>query len=459
MDEKQKKRRLLLKAAGLGVIGASVGGSLNSLDAFSSETKVQTTPEKKISVRENPRNGDKLPTLGFGCMRLPMLQEATHPGGAEVDEEAFFEMVDLCLAHGLNYFDTAYGYHSRASQVLVGKALKRHPREAFFLATKMPGYLKPSLTEAQDIFFEQLRDCQVEYFDYYLLHNMSQVKGYQDTYEKEGVLAFLQEQKAAGRIRNLGWSFHGDKAMLEYLLSCGVDWDFALVQLNYHDLLYENRKPRWLGNEPAPAGWMYERLLEANLPLMVMEPLLGGRLARLNKKTLAVLQAERPDMSGASWAFRYAANLPNVLTVLSGMTYMEHLEDNIRTFTPLEPLSSKEMEALQKALPFLLSAENIPCTTCGYCVPCPYGVDIPAVFLHHNNAIDDGNIPDSEKSTEYTAARRAYLITQARQLKEFQGPSHCTGCGKCLTKCPQFIDIATEMARISEFNEELIRKG
>ncbi len=456
MDKKHICRRSLLKAAGLGAIGATVGGGLYSLDVFSTKTDVPPPAKEAMTLHTNPRNGDKISALGFGCMRLPMLSEATSPMGTEIDEEAFFDMVDYALAQGVNYFDTAYGYHSRASQVMLGKALKRHPRESFFFATKMPGYLSPSLAKAKDIFFEQLEHCQVDYFDYYLLHNMSQLEAYKNTYEQEGVLDFLFEQKKAGRIRNLGWSFHGDKPMLEHLLSCGVDWDFAMVQLNYHDLLYENRRPRWLNIEPAPAKWMYEKLLEANLPLVIMEPLLGGRLARLNKKTLEVLQTEQPTMSGASWALRYAATLPNVLTVLSGMTYMEHIQDNVRTFAPLVPLSDKEQEVLKTALTHFLTADNIPCTTCGYCMPCPYGVDIPSVISHYNTCIDFEQLPKDTLDPHFASAKRAYLVSQARKIKEFQGPAHCTGCGECLKKCPQFVDIVAEMARIREFNETLI---
>ena len=297
-------------------------------------------PLDRMTCRTNPNSGDKVSLLGFGCMRYPVMPGETSPRSPNINEAVAFEMVDYAIAHGVNYFDTAWGYHSGASETFTGKALKRHPREKYFIATKMPSYLNPTLAQARDIFFKQLEKCQVEYIDYYLLHTLQTVPGYQQTYEKEGVLDFLLEQKRLGRIRNLGWSFHGDKAMLEYVLSRGVPWDFAMVQLNYHDMLYQYVPPPWLTSRlpaPAPAAWMYEKMQASGLPLIIMEPLLGGRLARLNRKALRILQAQDPQASAASWAFRYVGGLPNVLTVLTGMTYMEHLQDNLRTFAPHVP--------------------------------------------------------------------------------------------------------------------------
>lgn len=457
-------RRGLLKAAGAGAAGAALYGGLNTLGLLpgGGASPLPEPPTDKMTYRVNPKSGDKVSLLAFGCMRLPVMPDATSPRSTDIDEAATFALVDYALAHGVNYFDTAWGYHGGASESMMGKALKRHPRDSFYLATKMPGYLEPTLTKAKEIFATQLQKCQVDYFDYYLLHSLTSRAGYQKTYEQEGVLDFLREQKAQGRIRNLGWSFHGDQETLEYALSRDVDWDFVMVQLNYHDLLHQYTPAafqRIRANEPVPAQWMYEKLRQSGLPLMVMEPLLGGRLARLNKKTLAVLQQERPQDSGATWAFRYAGGLPNVLTVLSGMTYMEHLQDNIRAYAPLEALNERELSVLQQALNVFVTAENIRCTTCGYCMPCPYGVDIPSVFLHHNNCLDDELVPKGERDAEYAQARRAYLVNLSRTVQELRGAAHCTGCNKCVKLCPQFIDIPAEMARLGNFAEELRTKG
>jgi predicted aldo/keto reductase-like oxidoreductase len=342
---------------------------------------------------------------------------------------------------------------------MIGKALKRHPRASFYLADKMPGALHPSLEEAKNIFRTQLERCGTEYFDYYLLHSVRTVGDYKKSYEETGILEYLVQEKAAGRIRNLGWSYHGDEAMLEYLLSCGMKWDFAMVQLNYHDLLHEYipRKfvARGLNSAPPQTRWVLEHMTKSGLPLIVMEPLLGGRLARLNKKALTILQEEHPQASAASWAFRYAAALPNVLTVLSGMTYMEHLQDNLRSYSPFEPLSVRETATLTRSLDAFVTQENIRCTGCAYCMPCPYGVDIPAVFTHYNLCADYQYLPKGEHNAEYARARRAFLVGLDRSVPELRQAVRCTSCGKCTPHCPQDINIPEEMGRLGKLAEQL----
>ncbi|MCR5813108.1 MAG: aldo/keto reductase [Desulfovibrio sp.] len=425
---------------------------------------VEGRPEPRrelMTYTTTSRSGDKISMLGFGCMRYPVMPGENSPRSPKINEAAAFELVDYALAHGVNYFDTAWGYHNGASQIVTGKALKRHPREQFFLATKMPGYLNPDRAKAKEMFAIQLKNCQVEYFDYYLLHNLSRVDNYQRTYEKGGVLDYLLEERKQGRIRNLGWSFHGDKAMLEYVLRRDVDWDFAMIQVNYHDLLHKLvPSPYTKRNvpEPAPSKWMLDKVVASGLPFVIMEPLLGGRLARLNGKALNILQNERPEQTAASWAFRYVAGLPNVLTILSGMTYKEHLEDNLATFSPYVPLSQHEQGVLQKALDAFVVADNIRCTTCGYCMPCPYGVDIPTVFKHYNDCLDDDLVPKGSRNADYEKARRGFLTQLARRLPEFRSAAHCTGCGQCLSQCPQFINIPEEMEKLAKFTEQLRRQ-
>ncbi|MBQ9452009.1 MAG: aldo/keto reductase [Desulfovibrio sp.] len=455
------RRRVLAGVAATlgGMAGIGFASSMSSrgvvADPVGIPRGLPEPPSDAMTYRTNPSSGDKVSLLGFGCMRYPVMSGETSPRSPRIDENAALALVDYALAHGVNYFDTAWGYHGGASESFTGRALRRHPREKFFLATKMPSYLNPTLAQAKDIFFSQLKKCQVEYFDYYLLHTLSTVSNYQETYEKEKVLDFLLEQKQQGRIRNLGWSFHGDKAMLEYVLARDVPWDFAMIQLNYHDLLYQYIPPPYRNQpSPAPAQWMFEKMVASNLPLIIMEPLLGGRLARLNKKSLNILQAEHPQSTAASWAFRYVGGLPNILTVLSGMTYMEHLQDNLRSYAPLQPLSEHETQVLRKALNAFVVADNIRCTTCGYCMPCPYGVDIPAVFRHHNDCLDDDMVPRDARSAEYAQARHAYLVRLARRVPELRTASHCIGCGKCVKLCPQFIDIPNEMVKIAKFLED-----
>lgn len=452
-------RRNMLKAAGVGLAGATVAYGLDKLGMFSGkENAIQEPQADKMTYRTHPTNKDTISLFGFGCMRFPMLPDADAHNGPDIDEAAAFALVDDALAHGVNYFDTGWRYHQGASEEVIGKALQRHPRKSFFLATKMPGYLNPTLEQAKEIFETQLKKCRVEYFDYYLLHSITSTDAYKKVYEEQKVLDFLLEQKAQGRIRNIGWSFHGDKEALEYLLSRTVAWDFAMVQLNYYDFLHGiDPAPfqRVIAQTPAPAKWMYEKMVASGIPLMLMEPLKGGRLARLNKKTLAVLQAERPQASAASWAFRFVGELPNVLTILSGITYREHLRDNLRTFSPLEPLSEGEHATLKRALDLFLTQEDIGCTTCGYCMPCPYGVDIPGVFSHYNRCLDDEQIPKGFRDAAYEKARRAFLVGYDRSVPEFRKAERCTGCKQCVKHCPQFINIPSEMIRLNKFVEDL----
>jgi predicted aldo/keto reductase-like oxidoreductase len=459
-SRKPWSRRGLLKAAGAGALGGAVLYGMDKLKLLPRlQDSLPEPPADAMTYRVHPGNGDRISLLGFGCMRFPVLPEASRPSGPEIDEAAAFHLVDYALAHGVNYFDTAWFYHGGRSEVIIGKALKRHPREKFYLADKMPGMLEPSIEQAREIFRTQLERCQVEYFDYYLLHSVRSKEAFQTAYEANGLLDFLLKEKAAGRIRNLGWSFHGDREGLEYLLSLGICWDFALVQLNYHDLLH-GYAPRSfvlknLKNPPAEPRWVLEKMSKTAIPLMVMEPLLGGRLARLNKKALTILQEEKPQASAASWAFRYVAALPNVLTVLSGMSYLEHLQDNLRSYGPFETLSEREMAALKRALEIFVTQENIRCTACGYCMPCPYGVDIPAIFTHYNYCVDDEYVPKGARSAEYERARRAFLVGYDRSVPELRQAIRCTGCGKCTPHCPQEIAIPEEMARLGKFVETL----
>lgn len=455
-------RRTVLKGAaatlGLGALGYGLykTGVISGSSGFQEYEAL--TP---VSKNKHPGSGVEVSALGMGCMRLPMLPGATSPRGPEIDETATFKLVDYALKAGINYFDTAYFYHGGQSEAVLGRALARHPRERYLVATKMPGRIIESLSHAKEVFKGQLAKLKTDFVDFYQLHAVMGVDSYKKVYEEYGVLDFLLEQREKGVIKHLGWSFHGDMEALEYLLSRPALWDYAMLQLNYHDLLHKlvipERRAQIIGlkNQPAPADWMYMKVRDAGIPIVVMEPLLGGRLARLSKKARQILAQSRPELSPAAWAFRYVANLPGVLTVLSGMTWMEHLRENRKTFSPLEPFNKEDENALRAALAVYLNKDSVPCTTCGYCMPCPYGVNIPAIFAHLNASLDDDYFPPNGDKAGYVARAKKYLANYDRAAARLSQASHCAGCGKCLPLCPNMIDIPGEMARIGKLDESL----
>ncbi len=446
-------KRQFLKLLGTGIIGAAAGS------LASCTPKTETKKETKnlgITLRANPINGEKVSLLGYGCMRFPTRLSADDK--KVIDEAAAAELIDTAYAGGINYFDTAYVYHDGKSEAFVGKALSKYPRNTYFLATKMPGRLLPTLDEAKKIFQEQLDNCRTEYFDYYLMHNIKELGEYKKVYEENGVLAYLLEEKKKGRIKSLGWSFHGSRELFDYMLSLPYKWDFVQIQLNYRDWnLGREHLPGVPDHAPVPSKYLYEALASRNIPVIIMEPLLGGALAKANRAARTILSKANPLATPASWAFRFAAGLPNVLTVLSGMTYMEHLQENLRTFSPLEPLNTEESKTLEEALHAYTGQATIPCTGCAYCMPCPFGVDIPAIFTHHNKAVAEEEIPEGAMDANYRKMRMNYLKDYDHAIPEFRRAENCVGCGKCEPLCPQKIAIRKELAEIAATNEKLRR--
>ncbi|MBQ9395597.1 MAG: aldo/keto reductase [Proteobacteria bacterium] len=401
----------------------------------------------KMTYRVNSKNGDKISLLGFGCMRFPTIGDDKN----NIDEEISQILVDEAIRRGVNYFDTAWPYHGGNSETFIGKALKKYPRDSFYLASKFPTFKDPTREEGVEIFNKQLEKCQVDYFDYYMLHALMNLELYKRVYEERGMLDYLLEQKKAGKIRNLGWSFHGNKELFEYVLSRDIEWDFLLVQINYVDWFFEPEKRRdGVEGEMPTAKWMSDKLAERNIPIIVMEPLLGGQLAHVNRNATYILKGANPNDTPAKWAFRFAGSVPNVLTILSGMTYMENLVENARTFSPHTPISDSEMATLEKAAHAIREEYTIPCTTCRYCMPCPYGIDIPTAFQHYNKCVNEKNIPEDSMSPDYAKARRAFLTGYDRVASDLRQADKCIGCKKCLPLCPQQIDIPAEMKRIAD---------
>ena len=357
----------------------------------------------------------KLSSLGFGAMRLPVSDSIP---GTPIDEEKTEEMVDFALRHGVNYFDTAYGYHDGTSEVVMGKVLGKYPRDSYYLATTFPGYDLSNMDKVDTIFEEQLGKCGMEYFDFYLLHNIYEknIDPYLDP--KYGIMDYLLKQKENGRIRHLGFSAHGRyDTMKRFLEAYGDKMEFCQIQLNYLDWKLQDAKAK------------VELLNEYHIPIWVMEPLRGGKLAELSAENEAKLHALRPEEAVPAWAFRFLQSIPGVTMVLSGMSNRDQLEKNIATFAEDRPLNEEEMAAILEAADSMLDV--LPCTACRYCVShCPKGLDIPTLLSLYNE-------------TRFVNGLITHMAVDA--LDEEKRPDACAGCHSCEAVCPQQLEIAGAM--------------
>lgn len=457
MEKKDKKdisRRDFLKFAGTGAVTATaiMAGCKPGNRVSAEGGIIGEVPTDKMTYRINHNTGDKVSLLGYGCMRWPLRTNAN--GEDEIDQDTVNELVDYAIAHGVNYFDTAPVYIRGWSEAATGIALKRHPRDKFFIATKMSNQRTDrSFKSSVEMYNKSMRDLQVDYLDYYLLHNIgSSVEEFNERFIDNGLLDFLFEERAAGRIRNLGWSFHGKVEVFDYILALGIKWDFIQIQLNYQDW-------RYASGFNVNAEYLYGELVKHNIPAVIMEPLLGGRLARVNTQALNMMKEIHPEKSAASWAFRYAGTPENVLTVLSGMVYMEHLQENIQVYSPLEPLNEQEYETLEQIAEILVDSDYIQCTACQYCMPCPYGLDIPEIFGHYNRCVTAGRMLKSSKDENYRKARREFLIGYDRSVPKLRQADHCIECDQCKIACPQQINITKEMRRVNQYAELLKQKS
>lgn len=457
-------RRKFLKVFGGSTAVASTGVlyGCSTRTGKGSSVAAGEVPVDKMSIRENRTTGDKVSLLGYGCMRWPMKPGS---GGKDevVDQEAVNSLVDYAIGHGVNYFDTAPPYVQGLSEAATGIALSRHPRDRYYVATKMsnhrlmgPGVSDEDLFKASVNMYNRSRELlKVDYLDYYLLHSVGAGDGIpllKKRFFDNGVLDFLLKEREAGRIRNLGFSFHGDVNVYDYLLATDIQWDFVQIQLNYLDWKHATGRN-------VNAEYLYGELAKRGIPAIIMEPLLGGRLSNVPDHLVARLKQRRPESSVASWAFRFAGSPDGVLTVLSGMTYMEHLQDNIRTYSPLVPLTDEENDFLEGTAQLMMKYPTVPCNDCRYCMPCPYGLDIPGILLHYNKCVNEGNVPKSQQDESYAKARRAYLVGYDRSVPKLRQADHCTGCKQCNPDCPQGIDIPNELRRIDQFVEELKMNG
>lgn len=361
--------------------------------------------------------------LGLGCMRLPKID----PDKAEIDIPKAEEIIDYAYNHGINYFDTAYPYHGGQSEIVTGQALKKYPRESYNLATKYPMTKLDSADQIDPLFHEQLEKCQADYFDFYLCHAMNKARF--ERMKETGLYEYLKKKKEEGVIRHLGFSFHDKPEVLQQIVD-EYEWDFAQIQLNYMDWEMQDAKKQ------------YEILTAKGIPVIVMEPVRGGSLASLCEESDAIFKEAAPDKSIASWALRYAMSLPNVMVVLSGMSTMEQIQDNVATASNFQPLNPDEYAVIDKALATFREKKTIPCTGCRYCMDCPAGVDIPKMFAIYNQFAIHKRVESFKND---------YLA-----VDEHHRADRCVGCGACMIPCPQGIAIPDRMTEIARMAKEYI---
>lgn len=359
--------------------------------------------------------------LGFGCMRFPTLENG------KIDRPVAAAMIDDAYKGGVNYFDTAWGYHDGESEEFVGEVLSAYPRDSFFLATKLPIWLVEKEEDVDRLFEEQRRKCRVDHFDFYLIHALDKDRWAQA--QKFGVLEKLLEKKRQGLIRRLGFSYHGDfDTFCECVESC--EWDFVQIQINYVDYTMYGAKA------------YHDKLCERGIPCVVMEPVRGGFLANLPEPAQRELRAENGDPD-ARWALRWCLDMPNMPVILSGMSTPEQVAQNLELFAAPAPLSAAESAAIVRAREVLLGIKTVPCTACRYCMDCAFGVDIPGIFAIYNEYKLFGNA---------WAAKAAYgaLAGGGHQADS------CTECGACSPMCPQGIEIPKRLAEVHKEITELV---
>ena len=421
----------------------------------------------EMTYRTNPNTGDKVSILGYGMMRLPVEAggSARENPNSDIDQEMVNQQVDYALAHGINYFDKSPAYCKGLSEHATGIALARHPRNSYYIATKLSNFSPSTWSRDASInmFENSLKELQTDYIDYLLLHSiggeskeLNSTEMFNARYMDNGILDWLVEQKEAGRIRNLGFSYHGDVEIFNMLLRWHDEgryhWDFVQIQMNYVDWHYADE----INTRNTDAQYLYNELHRRGIPGVIMEPLLGGRLASLPDYIVRQMQEREPETPVARWAFRYAGTPEGILTVLSGMTYMEHLKQNLETYSPLRPITAEEDAFLMKVAEQYVELKTVPCTSCNYCMPCPYGLNIPVIFTYYNKCVTEGKMPTGNREAkEYWQARRAFLVGYDRNVPSLRQASHCIGCNQCVEHCPQKINIPGELHRIDDFVEQL----
>lgn len=478
---KDISRRQFLKVFGAGTLAtAAVAAGCDHPNNVKTEGgQLGEVPTDKMTYRTD-QHGEKVSLLGYGMMRLPTIEgKSGREQDMELDQDQINKLVDYAIAHGVNLFDTAPPYCKGRSEQATGIALSRYPRSSWRVSTKMSNFSPTtwSFEKSKAIFENSLKYLQTDYVDFLMIHSvggtsrdangntLSSMETFERRFIDNGILEWLMEQRDKGRIRNLGFSYHGDIAVFDRCMAMHdkVHWNHVLIQHSFVDY----RHAKQMNESNTNSEYLYGEADKRGIPCFVMEPLLGGRLAELNEHATQQLKEREPDASIASWAFRFAGTMPRILTVLSGMTYMEHLQDNIRTFSPLKPLNEEEFVLLENIASVYADYPMVPCTSCQYCMPCPYGIDIPSVFQHYNRCLNEGHIVEADDIDEktssemraYRKARKAFLVGYDRSVPKLRQADHCIGCNHCVSHCPQTINIPEEMRRIDQYVETLKRNS
>ncbi len=439
-------RREFLRRLGVGMGSAAALMAMEPLRVFAhNEDKIVPMDPNRMTYRVQHGSGEQISLLGFGMMRLPN------------DQEEVNQLVDYAIEHGVNYFDTAPMYMGGQSEVLTGNALARHPRKKYYIATKMSNQNRRlwDFDEAVNMYHQSFQRLRVDHIDYYLLHSIGGggVETLKDRFINNGLLDFLLKEREAGRIRHLGFSYHGDVSAFDWLLDHNDEyhWDFVQIQMNFLDWRHASLNTGgW--KKDADAEYLYNKCEKLDIQCVVMEPLRGGAFGRMAQELVDQLKARRPNDSTARWAFRWVGSYPNILTTLSGMNRMDHLEENIKTFSPLEICTEAENALLADIADQMSGFPTIPCTTCGYCMPCPYGVDIPKNFAYYNEAVTDHILPlPAHTDANYAERQQQFIEGFRKALPDADTWARaCQDCEECLSKCPQQIRIPNQMSRIVE---------
>ncbi len=444
MDNKKQNmsRREFLRRIGIGAGSAMALMALDPINVLAQDKK-DSKATNRMTYRVQHGSGEQISLLGFGMMRLPNNQDEVN------------KLVDYAIEHGVNYYDTAPMYMGGQSEVLMGNALSRHPRNKYYVATKMSNQNRRTwaFEESKAMYERSMEKLKVDYIDYYLLHSigggMDSLKG---RFLDNGVLDFLLKERKEGRIKHLGFSYHGDVRDFDWLLDHQDEyhWDFVQIQMNFLD--WRHASMRGGRRSDADAEYLYDKCEKTGVQCVVMEPLRGGAFGRMAQELTDQLKAVRPDDSTARWAFRWVGSYPNILTTLSGMNRMDHLEENVKTFSPLEVCTEAENKLLAKIADEMSGVPTIPCTTCEYCMPCPYEVNIPGNFAYYNECVNSHLLPLPDKSAaDYAERKQKFMDGYKKALPEEKNWAYaCQDCEECLSKCPQQIRIPNQLARIVE---------